>query len=973
MTQSVNLGANGLFTDPGPFTAAPEGGMVEAQNVVVLRPGVIEPRPGSKWYVDAYLKNGGIDDTSAYAYAIYCDPDDDKWVWAWNLDFSTWHIRKNATDSITGPTFFLPGKIRVCPTGGRALFTSENGVCTLPSQQASPLSGDPLVAYRAGMPQPFTPTYNLTSVGATWLQTNYAVAYRFTLRRRLADGTIVESAPSNRVVVRNDSGGTRSPFFGTPLAWSTPDAATNDYGDLIAGDELCVYRSPSVTPSTSEPSDEMMLRAVLPFNTTYRRFVDPYDPSAVSTWKDRAADGTWSGPALYTNATQEGAALANYRPEYARDIALYKGMTFYAGAKTAPRVDLRLSSCGDTSSPSTSLLHHVFGSTVSINAGSPVISGISATDMAFLAVGQVVTSAGVDPGLPGGFPANAQIQSIDVGAGTATMSANALVTSAAITLECWDWVEVFDFGTGDTLRCYTTTGVGIISSSNIISFDSDVGAQDAEYQWNDKFLNPDPWQRIQLRVSSGSSQTRDMVWSFFRADVSDEGFSVRSTKPAAWDPPVGPDSDTQILSLQQGGVAVLRWSKVNEPEHCPLPYATTIGDASSPIRRIVAARQSLLIFKDDGLYQWYGDTPTDYRIELVDRTIELPPATSLEEDEACKWVGRFDDRVYAMTTRGPMAITDSGGQPVGAPILESLRRRFATSYGAGDTTMRALMVDTQSRRVGFFYHDDDAARGYVLDVDTGTWTFWSWPRRIADFSVLQSTGAPYFAGGYSQGYLVDDRTMLDDASVTVDTLPTTCEQWPGEACTISSVTGSGPYTVTIDADSEWTPAVGDLLVRDGVAHVVTDVTSATVFETATQPTTGLATWREGFECRCVWTARSEGNVGAEKGWISVAFPFELTTLFSRYVDARTSTGLLKGYFKGYRNPSSDEQYVDETQSIGAEPYPIEPAFKRVSVPRELAHDWALRVGFTIRQACAWFATAGISVLFEQSAPDKVTR
>lgn len=978
MSQALVLPAAGLMVDPGPFTAAPDGGMCEAQNVVVLRPGVIEPRPGSQWFKDAVAKAGSYD-----ARALYADPSGDVWVWS---SAGSQIIRKNGSTTITGPTVFISGRIRTAGTGGRALTTSENGVCVLPDQLASPASGSATIAYRAGMPQPYTAGSYLTSAGVVWMATNSAVAYRLTLRRRLANGGIVESAPSNRIVVRNTSGGNRSPVLGSTSTsaiqgWITAQLATNDFGDLIAGDELCIYRAPlSVTPSTAEPGDEMRLRAVLAYTPASDAFVDPQTGNA---WIDRAADGTWTGPALYTNSTQEGALLGNYRPEYARDIALYKGMTFFAGAQTSQRVDLRLLSCGNATAPQNSLMTRVFGATVGITLGSPTITGIAAADMAFLAVGQVIQdSAGTPFGAPIAFPAGTQIQSLT--ATTATMSANALVTNAVANLTAWDWVQITD--ASRTLRIYASVTGAAFADVNNTTFDQSVGSQDIETSWSTGGGGLGArWREFQLRVSYAADQpqTRDMVWSFFRTDCTESSFTMKSSKPYAWDRPV--DSVTGIASQQSGGIAELRWSKVNEPESCPLPYRSVIGDASSAIRRIVVANQSLLIFKDDGLYQWSGDGPGlgSYQIELVDRTIVVPaPKDATAGDEPCKWVGRFDDRVYAMTTRGPMAITDTGGVMVGAPILESLRRRFVYAYGANDESLRALMIDPQSRRVGFFYDvdgtDTNGSVGYVLDVDTGTWTYWAFARPLADFGTFTSFGAPVFAGGYSYGLVAEDRTMLDDGSVTVATLPSSSDAWPSETVNASSVVVVPEgVEITIAAGSEWTPVVGDLLIQGTNVVPVTYVDSATVFgvnDPGASIIPGTVRWREGFECRCVWTARDERNVGAEKHWQSVEFAFELATLFSRYSTPTVSFGGMRSYFRGFRNPAAAiEQNVDDSSTIGVTPWPIEAAFKRVTVPTAVARDWALKVGFSIRQACGWFSTGGVSLLYGTAQPGKVTR
>lgn len=962
MTEALSLQVAGLATDPGPFTAAPDGAMVEAQNVVVLRPGVLEPRPGTRWFKDSTAKSG-----SYKACAVYADTDGDAWT---VLFAAAWLMRKNGGTTITGPSSFLSGRIRFAPTGGRVLFTTENGVCTLPEQPASPASGSATVAYRAGMPQPYAPRILVTAAsasypaGSNWLANGSSVAYRVTLVRKLANGAMLESAPSGRVVATNSSGGARGITLTDPAgtvysAWYDGVGITSQaYGGLIAGDMLRIYRSPSVAGT---PTDEMTLRAVLVWDATYGGFLSIVDATP-TPWFDGLADGTWTGPALYTNSTQEGALLANYRPEYARDIALYNGMTFYAGAMTSQRVDLILKGIGTATDPSQTI--NSFAFTGDITSGSPTI--LNVTNIRSFSVGQVITLTAQAPGTnTASFPTNVKIAAINVAAASVTLSANAGATTVGVGSVAWDWIETT--ASAVTSRLYHYAAVGTAPARYFTSF-----AYDLDNRWNG-----DQDTGIQLRAS-GESQTQDIGVAIFRVVPTDAAFTFKSSKPFAWDRYV--DSSTGVTSAQQGGIAELRWSKVNEPEHSPIGYRTVVGDAAYAIRRIVVARNSLLVFKDDGLFQCYGKTPDDLTFELLDRTILIPPAKDQTAgDEPCKWVGRFDDRVYAMTTRGPMQIGDSGARPIGAPILESLRRRFVYAYGAFDESRRALMIDVQSRRIGFFYDLDgteaNGSVGYILDADTGIWTYWKLPRIVADFGTFAVLGCPLFAGGYSYGLVLEDRSMLDDATITVTTLPQTCESWPSETCTISAInTATAPYpSVTIAAASEWTPVVGDLLIRSGVMYLVAGVTSATVFsvhDPSATLTTGAATWKESYECRCVWSARAEGNVGVEKEWLRLHIPFELQVLMSRYTNSSTSIGRLKGYFRGYRNTDDAiEQFVDGSQTIGLSTWPLEPSFKSLEVPRDVAIDWALRVGFSVRQAGVWFATAGMTIEYEIAGQD----
>lgn len=957
MTQALSLPVAGLMTNPGPFTAAPDGGMTEAQNVVVVRPGVLEPRPGTTRFEDTTIGTGD---------AIYVDDDGDTWV----VGASSGLVRKNGTTTITGPDSFERGKIRFAPTGGRALFTTEDGVCTLPGQLASPASGSSTVAYRAGMPQPYTPRVYLTAATGTSVSaTDTTLAYRFTLRRRLANGTIIESAPSSPVPVRSLAAwalGNQNVQIGDPAypyrGWRT--SSYPGFGDLIAGDELCVYRSPRTSPGDAIPSDEMRLRTVITYDAVTGTF---------PAFTDTLPDASWSGASLYTNETQEGAILANYRPQYARDIALYNGMTFYAGAKTAQRVTLNLKRVGDgatANSPSETLTTWAFASG-DIAIGTNTILTISATDIPYMSVGQVITRNTNAPGTADAyFPADTYITA--VGAASVTVSANALATQAGASLKAWDWVQT-TIGGVDTRMYVVQAVLGATPARFFYPYDLDIpyimgGPPSMENGWNGTTASASGYPNIQLRVSGGRpftyaagiiSSYEDMTVSFEGTNPSASSFTVKSTKPLAWDRYV--DSVTGVTSAQSGGVAELQWSKINEPEHCPLPYRNVVGDAAYAIRRIAVARNSLLVFKDDGLYQVFGRDPGDLQFELLDRTLVIP-APSSSADEQSKLVGSLGDVVYAMTTRGPMACTDGGGAPVGLPILETLRRTLGNAYGSGDALIRGMMIDAQNSRVGFSINASSNGTTYVLDIQSGIWTLWTLPASPRGFATKRSTGEPTFCADSFIGTFVNDRRDLDGTSITVGSIGTYDSNSSAAAITINTVTGTGPYTVTFSASVSGLVA-GDTILKGATYHTVIEVLSGTQVITQSAPSTGAgATILRAYECRCVWLARPEGNIGAEKHWRSILFGFELATRI----------GLMSALFRGYRNTVAGEvSVVLKPNDTALDTSALTPAIRRTFVPQSVGRDWALQVGFTVRQAGVWFSTSGVSILFAPVTPDKV--
>jgi hypothetical protein len=971
VSQQLILPVAGLVTDPGPFTAAPEGSLVEAQNVVVLRPGVVEPRPGSTWFADSTLLG-----TNVEIWEMFVGQEDLTFIWCNEIGSPTWVLRDfiNAVNVTNGPTSYTYGKMRTEPTGGRVLFTSNDGVCSLPAQPASPLYGNSISTYHAGMPQPYAPTFGVFAApvgypaGANWLTAGSSTAYRVTLRRRLANGSLIESAPSGRIVVTNNTGGsigvTMNDALGTGvyLAWRADFTPGTGWNELIEGDELCIYRAPMITGT---PLDEMRLRAVLTYDTTYNGFTTIVNGVA-TPWFDGLADGAWAGEALYTNATQEGAGAANYRPEYSRDIALFENMTFYAGAKTSQRCDITLRKLGTTATvtdPQNAICSFAFAGDIA--TGTNTI--LNCTNIRFFSIGQVITDTGTAPGNAGVWPANTYVTDINVATLTVTVSANSTATGVAQGHVGWDWIETND-GTTAT-RIYHYAAVGALPTRYF-----NTTAASLDNRWNGDIAT-----FIQLRCTS-ITQTEEIVVSLFQPKCTDVAFTVATSKPLAWDRYVGSGllpSDPLTQSEVVGNDATLRWSKLGEPEHCPVPYRTVVGDATAAIRRIIAARSSLLIFKDDGVFQCFGSTPDDLSFTLLDRTVLLPAMSQVQSDGfqpdmPSKMVARLDDRVFAMTNRGPMAVTDMGAEMVGNAILTTLRNDSQGMFGASSLDRRSIAVDPSTSRVLFSYDwSGNTKVSYVLDANTGTWTTWTTRLPLSAACARPDTSGTLTGFGFAPStFMVAGRYGVGafwyQRSASAFGLGYDSDRWLGKTAAITSVTGSGPYTVDIVANAIWTPEVGDLIAdMNNDLHCVTAVASATQFTTDTQPVIGSGPWYEGQEIRVIWIGNPEGNVGAEKQWFSAVFPMEYETWTQR----------LKAYIAGYRNTSAPhEPWLNANHSTPtAFVYTRVPAFHRNAQFGGFTKDWALKLGFTIKQAGTSFATAGMSLLFATSSPDKVSR
>jgi hypothetical protein len=927
---------DGLVTDPGPFSGAPDGALVDAHNVVVERKGLIEPRGGLRCTVDATLKAAGaviqheVADSGLHARA------------AWAVTGGgAWSMRGNDAIAFTGPTSFTKGRLHSALAGGRLLFTSQDGVCEWPTAASGGT-----VTFRAGLMQP-SQTVSILDPAASagqWLGLNKSVAYRFTLVRFRSDGTEMESAPTAPLIVRNTAaaGGAGVILFGA-LASETPWDVNNTYDALQAGDMVRVYRSPVLNAATGTPSDVMRLRANLTITA-----------GVVQTFTDALADSDWNGPELYTNARREGIGQARTRPAYARDVCAFNGMMLYAGYKTPHRVRVTCKAIGDISrNPQEALCSKSI--TVTTTAGSANLTGISAADVKYIAAGQWITLQTTRPGSADArFQVDTQIQSVNVGAGTAVMTKTALV-SGAIGAIVWDWVGITDGAT--TYRQFAQEAAYAITTDLqwLQAHQATVmgGYSDLENRWNNAATRV---KDVVLHCTgsdeiNGAPEFRNVLMVFERASQSSTSFTVKSTKPNAFDRTV--TYTTGIASTQDGGDARVALSVNNIPDAVPELNYVDVGDVGSAIYRIVPTRHTVFVFKADGVYQIFGDSPSAISVQLLDATVRPPNA-----DIAANWITVRGDTVYAMTSRGPMAVSEMGVTPFGGAIMETLRETFRPDFERAGSFTSCSAGSAQGTPYALFsYEDASGSNVFAFNTETNAWTTWSARRNVSAFYNVFG-GAQGVAMQHLSSFYYDRRSDMG-VPITGSTWPLTGDSFSAATCTINTVTpnGTNRYTIVIAAGSEWTPTVGDVLIRSGVLGVVESVASATTFDVVSNgtPTTGSATWNEGYPVRLVWAARTLGTIASEKRNVSLGFGFALRALLLR----------LSGYFRSSYAPGGT-QTVAQPAVTGAwdgsaDALLAAPELMSLGIPRDVVLDWGLRVGFTMQQARSWFSLGAVIV------------
>jgi len=192
------------------------------------------------------------------------------------------------------------------------------------------------------------------------------------------------------------------------------------------------------------------------------------------------------------------------------------------------------------------------------------------------------------------------------------------------------------------------------------------------------------------------------------------------------------------------------FSKLQQPEAVPIVNFFDVGRKDKVIQRIIALRDSLFIFKEDGIFRLSGEAPQNFSIALFDPTnIMLSPDTgSILSNEIC-----------ALTNRGVVVVSDTGVQTISKPIENLLNKAILNAA----FKRQSFAVSSENDRS---YHlfitekttDTVATQCFRYNNDTSSWTKWSVSKTCG---VLNSSDDKIYLGAADTNQIEKERKTLD--------------------------------------------------------------------------------------------------------------------------------------------------------------------------------------------------------------------
>ena len=214
--------------------------------------------------------------------------------------------------------------------------------------------------------------------------------------------------------------------------------------------------------------------------------------------------------------------------------------------------------------------------------------------------------------------------------------------------------------------------------------------------------------------------------------------------------PVLPTTGQTVISSDEVSPNRVFYSKRYQPEAVPSLNFIDIGPKDSGIRRIVALRDSLFNFKEDGSWKISGEV-APFVVNEFDKSVKINAPDS---------AAVLNNLVYMSSDQGVVRVSDTGIDILSRPQIEDtliqsfIATNFSTvTFGIGYETDRTYHLWTTSSS-----DDTVATQCYVYNIFTNSWTIRD---KSSKCGLINSADGKMYIGASDVNYIEKERKNLN--------------------------------------------------------------------------------------------------------------------------------------------------------------------------------------------------------------------
>lgn len=887
--QSLKRTAGGLVTNPNALNEVPEGALLEAENCIMDRPGVIGKRRGFKKFGTAISPAAFTEFTGRLlaqeGTALSRDPD----------GLGNWA-------AYTG-TFSPPdsaARMRGLEIQSTLYVTTSTGVKRTDTLSAAPI--------QTGIPTGLDLKLTLIGAGAGWFNPETQVGYRILWGRVDATGRLLLGAPSMREALTNVKSATLNYTVAANTITVTHVAHGFANGDIIEISDVSqagAENGPHAITSTGVDTYTYTV-AVGPINGTLKD-AKKFDVNLNFAVPDDIGEGDFydiyrtelSASATADPGDRQKRVIRHDLTATAVTFAYAVGVVTvtHAAHGFASNDVVRIIDPSNslfeagrhliTSTGANTYTYTVSGAPPANGSGKSLLMHVAITDDWDLSLGEDLYTNIQQEGI---LQANARPPwAKDIAHWKGFMHYLNAKKEHFLPLQLLDVTGLVDntsaitITQGATALTYTFSSAESLSLRRFQRFTAEPTlAQNIEKTMKSfsKILNRDPGSLWYAWYISGILdlpgqiviETRTLNTAQFTMTVNNVTTSSKLS-------PSPPTTGTTLKSDNQIAVNRLYYSKLEQPEAVPDLNSDPIGDDSKDGLRILPSRDALFIVTEAGLYVKAGETQRDFAIRLLDPSIHgRAPET---------W-RVLDNAIYGLSTNGIVRATEAGTTLVSWSIDDKIALILATPNH--QTLCHATAYESESKYILWAPEkmtDTVANVAWVYNTLTKKWTG-PWRKTVKAAHVLFDDDILCLSHNEDVAFpaiLKERKSLLDDLTDYMD------EEIDVTSSAVATTTDDDGNTVSLVTITGWTytksPQEGWLYRKDPsslpnskITRVDEPVPGTFIFRLEDHfpgLTTGTGTVTVAIVQRVRWAPESGGNAGALKHYPATSIYFEKGT------------------------------------------------------------------------------------------------
>lgn len=193
----------------------------------------------------------------------------------------------------------------------------------------------------------------------------------------------------------------------------------------------------------------------------------------------------------------------------------------------------------------------------------------------------------------------------------------------------------------------------------------------------------------------------------------------------------------------------IMFSKYSELDSVPLVNYFDVGPRDKEIKRIIGLRDSLFIFKEEGIYRLFGNISTNFQVVLFDSSSNITATDSAVV---------LNNQIYLLTSQGVARVSETGVNIISRPI-ENLFVKVAnisyhqwTTFGVTYEADRSYLLFVPSEE-----GDTTATKAFRFNTFTETWTSWN---KNYNCGIVHPTENKLYFGAVEDNYIEVERKTL---------------------------------------------------------------------------------------------------------------------------------------------------------------------------------------------------------------------